>query len=202
MVTCNNFERIGSTDYKERRTDTHVYFVGGPFSQWWASDFRASPYPGFPEERFSSAEQYMMAAKALLFHDTRIFAAIMRETNPRKIKELGRAVRNFDVDLWAHCAIELVLRGNLAKFSQNDALKQYLLATGDLFMVEGAVYDSVWGVKLAWDDPAIEDEANWQGTNWLGIVLMKTRERLLHASSQTPIARSTFIANPQTETVA
>lgn len=190
QLTMDNpaiFDWLDGYPYKERRTDSHVYFVGGPFSQWWSSTFYASAFPRYPVEKFISAEQFMMAAKALLFQDAPVYEAIMRETNPRTIKELGRKVGNFtkeewDTDagpVWDACAQELVYRGNLAKFAQDERLKAYLLATDNLFMVEGASYDEVWGVKLAWDDPAIEDPANWRGKNWLGLTLMRTRKRLL-----------------------
>ena len=50
--------------------------------------------------------------------------------------------------------------------------------TGDLYLVEGAWYDRVWGVGLAWDDDRILDVNNWQGTNWLGETLMRVRAAL------------------------
>ena len=84
----------------------------------------------------------------------------------------------FDDELWRKGARECVKLGNYAKFSQNEKLGTFLLATGDKILVEGAHYDAVWGVKLAWDDPLILDEANWRGTNWLGECLMATRDTL------------------------
>lgn len=163
--------------YKERRTATHVYFVGGPFSQWYASPFEAEIFGRRPH-KFNCCEQYMMAGKALAFGDEEVFNAIMLETNPSKQKQLGRQVRNFDPVVWDKVAREIVYEGNIAKFTSTDELKQYMLDTNDLYLVEGAWYDSVWGVKLAWDDPKIEDSANWQGTNWLGEVLMRVRDKL------------------------
>lgn len=162
----------------ERRTNTHVYFLGGIFSQWYSCEFVASPYPSVDECNFTSAEQYMMATKALLFHDVDIYYKIMDTNNPAEQKALGRKVSNFDKHIWDCCARELVYRGNMAKFSQNTDLKQYLLDTGNRYIVEGSKYDSVWGVKLAWNDLAIEDSSNWRGTNWLGEVLMRVRENL------------------------
>ena len=175
MTDHNSVPWLGRVPYKERRTDTHVYFVGGPFSQWWTSEFVTQPFPGYPEERFVSCEQYMMAAKALLFHDVEVYQVIMRETNPKIIKELGRKVRNYDDVIWRLNARELVFRGNMPKFTQNADLHDYLLETGDRMMVEGASYDPVWGVKLAWNDPAIENVENWRGTNWLGETLMRVK---------------------------
>ena len=163
--------------YKERRTDTHVYFVGGPFSQWYTTPFEAEILER-GTYKFRCCEQYMMAGKAIVFNDEVVFNAIMNETNPRKHKELGRQVHNFDPVVWDLIAREIVYEGNVAKFNSTEALKEYLLGTDDLYMVEGAVYDAVWGVKLAWDDPKIEDPANWQGKNWLGETLMRVREEL------------------------
>ncbi len=167
----NTFEYLGGKSYKERRTDTHVYFVGGPFSQWWMSDFEAAAWPSMVECKWTSCEQYMMAAKALLFHDVEVYEQITTVDDPKIIKGLGRDVRNFDQTIWELNAREIVYRGNMAKFSQNQDLKRYILDTNDRSFVEGAIYDDVWGVKLSWADPAIEDCRNWKGTNWLGQVL-------------------------------
>lgn len=162
---------------KERRTETHVYFVGGPFSQWYASPFEAEILDA-GTHKFNCCEQYMMAGKALSFGDEDTFNAIMSATNPRDHKALGRQVQNFDADVWNQVAREIVYEGNVAKFTSTDTFKQYLLGTEDLYLVEGAIYDAVWGVKLAWDDPRIEDSTNWQGTNWLGETLMRVREEI------------------------
>jgi len=84
----------------------------------------------------------------------------------------------FAADAWDPQAREIVFRGNLAKFGQAENLRTYLLATGDLTLVERAHYDPVWGVGLAWDDPQIVDPANRQGINWLGEALMRVRTTL------------------------
>ena len=162
---------------KERRTDTHVYFVGGPLSQWYSSPFKANIL-GAGVHKFNTCEQYMMAGKALLFNDEEVFLAIMRATNPKDQKQLGRQVKGFDPEVWNENARDIVYEGNLAKFNSTDFFKSYLLNTDTRYLVEGAIYDPVWGVKLAWDDPLIEDSKNWQGTNWLGQVLMAVRKTI------------------------
>jgi predicted NAD-dependent protein-ADP-ribosyltransferase YbiA (DUF1768 family) len=48
----------------------------------------------------------------------------------------------------------------------------------DKHFVKGSLVDGIWGVKVAWDDPRIDDEKNWDGMNLLGKVLDKVRERL------------------------
>lgn len=164
--------------YKVRTTDTHVYFLTGPFSQWHPSEFMAALEPGGRELRFSHAEQYMMAGKSALFGDYETLSRIMDAAHPRDQKELGRLVRGFDADAWNQHARAIVYRGNMAKFSWDTDLRDYLLATGDRHLVEGAWYDPVWGVALAWDDDRILDSVNWKGTNWLGETLMRVRQDL------------------------
>lgn len=163
---------------KERRTDDYVFFVSGPFSQWHQSAFIEKAWPSELPITWAGCEQFMMAGKALLFHDFDIYNQILKETNPKKIKALGRMIQNFDEIIWKNNARDIVLRGNLAKFRQNEKLKSYLLNTGDRKMVEGAWYDPVWGVGLAWDDPMIENPDNWKGTNWLGEILNIVRDSL------------------------
>jgi len=131
--------------YKVRTTDTHVYFLTGPFSQWHPSEFMAALTPGGREMRFSHAEQYMMAGKAVLFGDHETLARIMDAPHPRDQKELGREVKDFDLATWNLHARDIVYRGNMAKFSQDGDLREYLMATGDKHLVEGAWYDRVWG---------------------------------------------------------
>ena len=57
------------------------------FSQWYPSVFTAGGVT------YQSAEQYMMARKALLFEDREMFEAIMAAAHPRQCKalEIGRA---------------------------------------------------------------------------------------------------------------
>lgn len=164
-------------------SETHVYFLNGPFSQWYTSNFKGRIGEHWWD--FHCAEQYMMAHKAHLFGDYSTFDAIMaieqkkdwREA-PKACKNLGRQVLNFDIDVWNAHAIDIVFQGNIYKFSDNDVLAKRLTDTGDKILVEGAHYDPIWGVGLAWNDPAILDENNWKGTNWLGETLMKVRESI------------------------
>lgn len=166
-----------SGHWKTTETDTHVFFLKGPFSQWHPS--------GFTQEvinrgvmAFTCAEQFMMASKASLFGDEARFNAIMATSDPANHKTLGRQVANFDSELWEANCEEIVFQANLAKFSQNPDDQIYMLNTGDKILVEGAAYDRVWGVGLAWNDPAILDPANWQGRNLLGKSLMRVRDVL------------------------
>ena len=70
-----------------------------------------------------------------------------------------------------------MLKANVAKFSQNENLKQLLLSPayeGHGF-VEASPYDKVWGVRMYESNPDIDDETKWKGLNLLGKVLDETR---------------------------
>lgn len=120
----------------------------------------------------------MMYGKAMLFDDQEVAREILKTENPKEQQAWGRKIRNFDLDTWNAYAQEIVHQGNVLKFSQNPELGHLLERTGDKMLVEAADYDAVWGVKLGAYDRRIFDESQWQGTNWLGKALMKTREDL------------------------
>jgi ribA/ribD-fused uncharacterized protein len=119
----------------------------------------------------------MMWRKALLFNDAEMTAAILNETNPGRVKALGRKVKNFDAAKWNAVAKACVRDGVLLKFAQNDDILSVLLATGDKELVEASPNDAIWGIGLTADAAERTPRENW-GTNWLGQVLMEVREIL------------------------
>lgn len=142
------------------------------FSQWYPCRFTADGV------EYCCTEQYMMAQKALLFGDTEVYEMIMASDQPKEIKALGRKVRNFDHKKWDENKYRIVLNGNIAKFSQNEPLKEFLLGTGSAVLAEASPYDDIWGIKLPADHPDAKDPAKWQGENLLGFALMDTRDIL------------------------
>jgi ribA/ribD-fused uncharacterized protein len=182
----NGAVKIIDEKNKVVENDTHIFFLNGPFSQWYPCNFSARLNSDTALLHFNCAEQYMMASKAHLFEDHDTLDAIMNvhqqrdwRNAPKQQKELGRRVVNFDASVWDNECRDIVFHGNLAKFKQNEALAQVLKSSGQKVIVEGAWYDQVWGVGLAWDDPLIFDPANWRGKNLLGEALMKVRDRLV-----------------------
>lgn len=146
----------------------------GEFSQWFECKFTEN------EQVYTSAEQYMMAQKAVLFNDKKIFDEIMKTANQAKIKKLGRAVVNFDEKTWDTKKYEIVVRGNTLKFTQNKNLKTMLLATGTALIAEASPYDNIWGlgVAKAMAIKMYENGANLPGQNLLGKALMEVRKNL------------------------
>ena len=127
---------------------------------------------------YSSAEQYMMAEKARTFGDDETLEKILSAKLPEKIKALGREVKGFDGKKWDSIKFKVVVRGNMAKFSQNRELLSFLLGTGDATLVEASPKDSIWGVGLKEGDRDILDPDKWKGENLLGKALMEVRSNL------------------------
>lgn len=162
-------------------TDTHVFFYGSPLSNWAYGRFYAPWLLGDRlgiSEEWNCAEQYMMAHKAALFSDEASTGKICQSIDPELQKALGKKVAGYDDKKWAGISRTVVTVGCLHKFSQHWTHQNFLRDTGDKVIVEGSKYDPRWGVGVHWDDPAIADPANWQGTNWLGECLMNVRQTL------------------------
>lgn len=143
------------------------------FSQWFESSFTLGGIT------YLTAEHYMMAEKARLFEDQETLNQIIAAKSPALAKKLGREIRNFDDRLWDVRRFNAVVEGNLAKFSQNASLRDFLLKTEDRVLVEASPVDKVWGIGMAEDHPEIENPAMWQGLNLLGFALMEVRRQLL-----------------------
>lgn len=86
--------------------------------------------------------------------DDENLAAVLAAPSPGAAKAAGRLVRGFDEERWAAVRYDLVVRGNLAKFGQRPELRDVLLRTGDMVLVEASPTDRIWGIGLAADDPA------------------------------------------------
>jgi ribA/ribD-fused uncharacterized protein len=98
------------------------YFYGGPFSQWVPCTFVDED-----DVKYNCTEQYMMAHKALLMKDYDMYSKIMTATEPSVMKyAYGRNVKNFDYKLWDKHKFDIVFKGNLFKFTQNNKFKGYI----------------------------------------------------------------------------
>lgn len=161
----------------EYEDDNVVLFWGGILSNWLVINFEVDGV------KYTSVEQHMMAEKARHFSDTSSLSKIMAEHNPRQQKLFGRHILNFDADEWKDVCVERCYPGIKAKFAQNESIKQLLLSTGTKRIAEASPYDRIWGIGLSPTDVRARDEANWQGANLLGEILMLVREELRDGNS-------------------
>ena len=153
-------------------SDSVVLFWHPPsvFSQWTPPPFTVELV------EYNCAEQFMMTLKARLFGDDTAPSAILASDDPREQKRLGRQVRHFDPELWQSECENIVLHGNLAKFSQNGEMHLALIRTGDRRLAEASSHDNLGGIGLSACDPRASSPGSWCGQNLLGQALEHARE--------------------------
>lgn len=154
-------------------TEKYIFFWGGIYSQWCMIPMTIDGI------EYNTCEQYMMHQKALLFGDTETAEKIMKAEHPKDQKALGRQVKNFSESTWKRHCFSIVYRANMAKFTQNEDLKKFIMETGNRTFVEASPEDVIWGIGLYENTEGIEDVANWQGTNLLGFALTMVRNKIM-----------------------
>ena len=149
-------------------------------SQWFPAHFKVGGVA------YASAEHFMMAEKARLFGDDSKLSEILACSHPGEAKKHGRAVANFNQEAWAERRFQLVVQGNIHKFSQNPALAEFLLATGNRVLVEASPRDRIWGIGMSKNNPQAGYPQAWRGLNLLGFALMEARKNLPPAIQSRP----------------
>lgn len=164
-----------------KTTDTMVLFwrTAEIYSNWHPAEFEESGI------RFANTEQYMMWCKAKRFGNHVLAASMLTVSGPKKLKDLGRQVTGYQEEVWERERMPMMVRACWLKFTQNPAMRDELLATGDRMLVEASPEDDIWGILLAEDDPRSLDPAQWLGRNLLGYALMEVR-RLIRAGEEPP----------------
>lgn len=148
----------------------------GAFSNWYKADFQ---YGGL---RFSSVEQYMMYHKVMLAGRHDLAEKIMNTDDIAVIQSLGRdeAFPEFIriKNKWHWICRIVVRRAVYAKFMQHRGLIKELLATGDSLICMCSPQDRVWGIGIGLRDRRWRNPENWNGTNFLGNILMEIRDEI------------------------
>lgn len=155
-------------------TEKFVFFFGGSevFSNFYSMNFF---HKGI---QFFCSEQAVMYEKAMLFNATDVAGRILKATNARQCKALGRSREiPFNEAVWVRNRERIYKEVLLSKFSY-DTTKEVLLRTDERTLVEASPYDTIWGVGLGEDDVNILDPTKWRGMNLLGKVLMEVRQEL------------------------
>lgn len=142
------------------------------FSQWFPASFAVNG------QIYPTAEHYMMAQKAALFNDTEMLENILVCKTPKEAKIFGRRVLNFDAAVWEEKRSQIVVDANLAKFSQNQAMKNFLLSSAPKVLVEASPRDRIWGIGMGKGNSDALDPSKWRGKNLLGFALMEVRDLL------------------------
>ena len=118
-----------------------------------------------------------MAEKAKQFEDAESLVNIMNEDDPVKVKKLGSDITNYDEEQWLGVCEEKLIVGLLAKFSQNEDLKCFLLSTGTETLAE-ACTNNTWGIGKTLSSKDLFNKSKWTGKNIMGNLLMQVRDNL------------------------
>lgn len=111
-----------------------------------------------------TSEHYFQAQK---FCGTQYEEVIRLLDNPMKAAEMGRN-RDFPLRAdWEQVKDDVMRKAVLAKFVQNEEIKEVLLSTDQEIIIENTTNDYYWGCG--------KDES---GKNMLGNILMEVREKL------------------------
>ena len=158
-----------------------IYFfrehgANGYLSNFFATTFEMDGHP------FVSSEQAFMFAKCRQFdsHNADMLQAILNECDPKKVKKLGRRVRNYDDQVWNDVRYETMVGVLRSKFSYNAKIRNALLETGTKHLYEASPYDRIWGIGYGKDD-ALKIDPRKYGDNLLGKALMQVRGEMLQS---------------------
>ena len=166
-------ERLQPGAISTKRTKKHVLFYGrhSKYSNFHPCSIRDNGL------LYNCAEQMYQHKKATEIGDVHSARKIMAASNPRDQKRLGDKVKPPSVSWIAENGERLMKETLMAKFKQNDSLKQDLLSTCGLCFVECNPYDTYWSCGMKLSDSA-GNPSNWTGENKLGLCLDETRRAL------------------------
>ncbi len=181
--------------------DDEIYFYGHVIGKYpFMSNFYPIDFIDLKTQTpYTCSEQYLMHRKALMFDPDNhtLIRAILRETRPATIKAFGRQVKNYDERQWNDSRYNIMVEGLYLKFSQNESIREMLIATAPKTLYEAAPQDKIWGIGFSVHDIANAYDQHYNkkktgenhiadlplksafGRNLLGIALMSVRGRLM-----------------------
>lgn len=153
---CNHAGSCGTSEQQRKR----ILFYLRKEEYGWLSNFERSPQR-VDGVKYPTNEHYYQCMKtnSSLIRDFIRFAP-----NPHCAMISGRGLREHEiVKNWQVNKVQVMFWGLLAKFSQNSALREKLIATGNATLHEDSPTDMFWGIK---------------GKDMLGKLLMEVREKI------------------------
>ena len=144
--------------------------------QFYNSFFRADGI------RFFSLRGYIFYRKAVTVVNMKFSPyEIMLSGTPLSKNIMTGRISESGMVSWENRKYDAAVMGNIAKFSQNPELKEYLLGTGSRILVDANPDDSEWGIGIDETYSELENPYCWKGKNLLGFALMEVRNRLIRS---------------------
>ena len=131
----------------------------------------------------------MTVEKAYFFGESRIGQLAMELGDPKKIRDLGDRIKNFNRNQWNTVCDNMMKTALKHKFSDPQAkgARDYLLSTGNRVIGEASKH-LYWGAGVLASDPDALDLDEWHGSNTLGLYLMEVRDQIIEEEAQKPKA--------------
>lgn len=138
---------------------------------------------------YTSAIQYILSQKALLFNDLNSYIKIMNESDPAVCEKFGDNIENFDDTVWKMSYREILFNANVGKFLSDKKFADALMATKDAVIINSSPSDDIYGTGILKEDLLTEsgslkippqnwhkEDSDFQAKNELGFVLMSVRD--------------------------
>lgn len=151
-----------------------VVFFGkdSRFSNHYSSTFMVD------DKAFSTMEQYLAFKRAGFAEREDLAKRAMESNDPLEAKRVLNLLRGEKgQQAWEEERRDVLFSGLLAKFSQSEDLKSYLLSSDERILGEASL-NRVWGIGLTLMDSDKLNPARWKGHNLQGRTLMDVRRYL------------------------
>ncbi|KAL6410079.1 hypothetical protein AUP68_06489 [Ilyonectria robusta] len=111
---------------------------------------------------FATAEQFTMYSKARVLNDNGMAYEMLNtpENHSGEHKKMGIIVKNLDVNIWTSKCVDIVITGNMQKFTRDSNLVKKLIKIGDRVLIEASLYYSIWGIGFN-ENEALMNLENW-----------------------------------------
>jgi ribA/ribD-fused uncharacterized protein len=175
IETLNKLPRDIHPETLSERTDGETLCFGGilsthnPLSNFFPCEVVLDG------QKFNSSEQAYQYEKAVFANDIETAASILGETEPARQKRLSQRIANLNRDEWNDKRVNIMKHIIQAKFTQNGQLREKLLSTNDLIVVECNGRDINYANGLPLVSKDIFNKSKWRGKNELGEILMEVR---------------------------
>ena len=177
---------------KKGENDDSIFFISSSLdfsflSNFYMSDFRDDKIiqDGTPIV-FNCNEKYFMYRKAETCESSKdVLEYILKQTDANEIRIAGGPpirggkiiMSKANAEDWDAVKLRVMKRGLGLKFSQNEALKEKLIATGKKKHNEANKHDRYWGIGFDVEIGMTKSSDEF-GENQLGKLLMELREEI------------------------